>query len=86
MTRWTISLKFIYIRAAVPQLSRHRCAIELDPLLRSGERMHQAAVMQTPLSYIEVEVVLAIVLSIGLNGLRRHHARRLVPIPSPRCS
>jgi hypothetical protein len=46
--------------------------------------MHKAAVMEPPLAHIEIEVVLAIVLSSG-SGLRGHDVCRLMPVPSPRC-
>src|ERR1700751_281531 len=74
MARRTIRLELVHIGASIPQLPRHGGATELHPLLRSGKRVHQAAVMKTPFAYVEIEVVLSIVLSISMRNLRCHHA------------
>jgi hypothetical protein len=47
--------------------------------------MHETPVMETPFSYVEIEVVLSIMFPAGKGSLRCH-ASSFMPVPSPRCS
>src|SRR5579862_282207 len=80
-----VGLEFLDLRASIPNLPRHGSAIELHPLIRTGQRIQAALQMDFPAAKFEIEIVLPVrerrrLLRIGLRGVRarlREHGNRL---------
>src|SRR5581483_3182934 len=71
MTAGAIRLELLDLRGAVPQEPRGAGAVELDPLIGSGQWVQPALEVDMPMADLEVEIMLAIALRHAVAGGQR---------------
>src|SRR5580704_17174714 len=67
----SVCLELVDVRGTVPQESRVGDAVELDPLVRAGQRMEASLQVDIPVADLEVEIMLAVALRGGVAGGQR---------------